>query len=146
MTSENMGILLGGIIPAVLLGLFGVLQKISAKAGIGTGYYLLILGVTITILGGAFALILPDRRLSLSSAGWTVLTGCAWTISTGLIAIALSKYHADIAKLAPLYNMNTLVAAGLGLIIYAEWQNISLPKFGLGALLIIIGGMLVVKA
>ena len=37
MTSENMGILLGGIIPAVLLGLFGVLQKISAKAGIGTG-------------------------------------------------------------------------------------------------------------
>src|SRR5690242_8548117 len=42
MDKHTLGLLVGGLLPAVLFGLTGVVQATSARAGIGTGPFLVV--------------------------------------------------------------------------------------------------------
>jgi uncharacterized membrane protein len=53
------------------------------------------------------------------------------------------KYQTPLAKLVPLYNMNTLITAGLALIIFAEWRDADPLRLFIGAGLIVLGGIFV---
>lgn len=141
-----MGLLLGGIIPAFLLGLFGVLQKGANTAGIGNGIYLIFTGVTVTIVGLAVYYCFPDKTVSTKSVLFTCGAAFLWAMSMLLIQIALGHYSMEIAKLVPLFNMNTLVAVVLGLIVFSEWNSLNLTSLFLGALCITIGGILVASS
>ena len=44
--------------------------------------------------------------------------------------------------LVPLYNMNTLVAVGIGLVLLGEWRDVSVWRLLAGAALIVAGGVL----
>ena len=146
MSPQTLGIIIGGLIPAVLYGFSGMFAKASNDAGISVGLYLLIIGLTIVVTGGIFAIVNPDNTLSLKSGAHALGFGLTWGIATGLIAIALAKYHAPLSQLAPLYNMNTLVTVVLALWIFSEWNQVKVPQLLLGSLLIIAGGMLVARA
>ena len=108
-------LLILGALPAILLGMAGIFQKFSTNGGIGTGPFLIGVGITTVIVGSVFLLIEKQTAVSLQSGGFTVLFGLFWAISTGFVAISLSRYGAQISQLVPLYNMNTLVAVILGL-------------------------------
>ena len=69
--------------------------------------------------------------------------GIALGLGTGFVALGLLKYRAPLAKLVPLYNMNTLVTVMLALIIFAEWQQTNTVQLLVGAAFIILGGLLV---
>jgi hypothetical protein len=62
------------------------------------------------------------------------------------IALALGRYEARISQLVPLYNMNTLVAVGLGLTVLGEWREVNLLRLLLGAGLAVTGGILAATA
>ena len=68
MSDKTLSILLGGVIPAVLLGISGVFQKISTKAGIGTGPYLIGVGITTFILGCLITAWEKDTTVNVRSA------------------------------------------------------------------------------
>ena len=125
---QTMGYMMGGIVPAVLLGIYSVLQKASTKQGISPGMLLVIMGANIIIVGLVYCLVFKEYSISLHSGLLASMTGVVWGIATVLIAIALAKYNMAISKLVPLFNMNTLVAVCLGLWIFGEWKNINVIK------------------
>ena len=62
------------------------------------------------------------------------------------IAIALRRYNGQISQLVSLYNMNTLVAVLIGLILLSEWQTVNIVKIVASSVLIIVGGVLAATA
>jgi drug/metabolite transporter (DMT)-like permease len=144
--AELIGLVIGGLLPAVLFGVNGVLAKASTEAGIGLGVYLLVIGAGVTLTGVLFLFIDPSRAFS-AKAGWlTLAMGVTWGLGVGLVGIALTKYGAPLSKLVPLYNFNTLVAVLLALWVFSEWEKVQALKLVLGAVLVIIGGTLVALA
>jgi uncharacterized membrane protein len=143
MGNQYLGILLGGILPAVIYSLTGILSKVSNQAGIGVGPYLMIIGLTIAVTGIGFSLVQPDATVHWRSGVAAVGIGITWGIGTGLIALALVKYRASLSQIVPLYNLNTLFVVLLSLWIFSEWKDVNALKLIVGSILIVLGGTLV---
>jgi len=142
MQKTTLAILIGGLLPAVLFGISAVMQKASVKAGIGTGPYLIVIGLVALTAGIAVTAIQGDRTVSLQSALNTCAYGIFWSSGIMCIAVALRQYDARISQLVPLYNMNTLVAVGLGLMVLGEWRQVNAWRLLFGAGLAVVGGVL----
>lgn len=144
MTSNLLGLVVGGLLPALLYGVSSVFAKSSTNAGMSVGGHLFVIGIAISITGLLFNLVLPgDTMPSLFAVTSSSMQGVFWGLGTGCVVLGLLKFEAPLAKLVPLYNMNTLVTAGLALIIFSEWQAVNPWQLLLGAGLIIAGGVLV---
>lgn len=73
----------------------------------------------------------------------SVIAGAVWALGMLFIILAL-KSGADVSKLAPIYNTNTLVAVMLGIVILHEIPALAEQfKVIVGAILIILGGILI---
>jgi transporter family protein len=142
MQKATVALLIGGLLPAVLFGISGALQKTSARAGIGTGPYLIVIGLVVVTVGLLVTAIQGDRTINLQSALNTCAYGLFWSSGIMCIALALGRYDARISQLVPLYNMNTLVAVGLGLLVLGEWKEVNSWQLLLGAGLAVVGGVL----
>ena len=143
---QLIGILVGGLIPAVAYGVSAVLQRGSTGVGIGIGVFLIGAGLAAVLTGCVFLFLVPGREWSARSFLLAMGSGCAWGIGTGLVAVALTKYGIPMSKLVPLYNMNSLVAVLLVLWIFAEWKQVKSLQLLIGSILIVVGGTLVAKA
>jgi hypothetical protein len=141
MTQQQLGLLIGGVLPAILLGLSGVSMKLGASTGIGTGPLLIVIGLTSTVVGAIFCAD-GDAAWTRGGIGSAILIGVCWATGTGCVGIALKKYGAQISQLVPLYNMNTLVAVVIGLVVFAEWRTVQPLRISLAAVLIVAGGIL----
>ena len=146
MDQKTLAIVLGGVLPAILLGIAGIFQKFSANGGIGTGPFLIGVGLTTVVVGGVFVVVEKQAVITGQSTVFTLLYGLVWATATGFVAISLSRYGGQISQLVPLYNMNTLVAVLLGLVIFAEWRNVDPWKLLAAAVLIVAGGVLASRA
>lgn len=146
MTTQTWGIIIGGILPAFAFGIAGTLQKSAIKAGIGTGPYLFFLAVGVAAASAAVFVFQQDKTLSTRSALFATGIGIFFATGMGLVSVALHRFNAPLSTLVPLYNMNTLVAVLLALVIFAEWKDISTAKLLAGTLLIVAGGILVSNA
>ena len=146
MSGKVWALVLGGIAPAVLLGLSSVFQKLSNGSGMATGPFLVGAGLTSAVVGAAFALIERDSQTSPAGRVYTALFGVVWALGIGGIGLAIRRYGAPISQLVPLYNMNTLVAVLVGLVALGEWRTISPPRILLAAVLIIAGGILAARS
>ena len=104
------------------------------------------MGVQIVIIGLVYSFVFKEYTLTLKSGILTSCTGIVWACATCFISVALSKYNMPISNLVPLFNMNTLVAVCLGLVVFAEWKNINLIRLFAASVLIVIGGILATKA
>lgn len=146
MNAPLAGILVGGVLPALVLGMFGVMQKTCMRAGLGIGPFFVIVGGTITVFGLIYCLVTADRAISALSSLYGVATGVLWAVGTALIVLAVTRFGASISQLAPLYNMNTLVVVVLGLLVFSEWKQVQPVPLLIGAGLIVFGAVLVARA
>ncbi len=146
MTQQTAGMLIGGVIPAVLLGGFAILQKLSVNLGSVPASLLLFVGVGVTLVALTLAAVSGLGQVTLPASLAALATGIVWASSTALIAVAQGRFGAPVARLVPLFNMNTLVAVLLGFIVFAEWRGVHVPRLVVGAVLIVIGGTLVATA
>lgn len=146
MDDKFLGLIIGGIIPSILFGLTGVFQKMSTNQGIALGPYLTIIGVAVTVVGVITWAITKEHTVNLQSGGYALLLGVIWAASTLLIALALSRYGANVSQLVPLYNTNSLVAVLLGLIFLDEAASVRTSYLLPGVVAIVIGGYLCSKA
>lgn len=142
MSKHGLAILVGGCLPSILFGISGVLQKTASRTGIAPGPYLLTIGLTTALLGAAITLILRDASITWRGAAHTAGFAALW--STGILAIvlALGRFDGPVSVIVPLYNMNTLVAVALGLIVLGERQEVNVGRLLAGAALIVAGGAL----
>lgn len=146
MDRNMIGLLIGGLLPAIIYALSGTLQKVPAKAGVGVGPYLTLLGLGVSLVGVIACFVLPRGTASWLGLGSSGAVGVIWGLGTGAVLWALSATGVPIAKLVPLYNMNTLFAVLLGLWFFAEAKELQLlPLLG-GAALIALGSVLVSRA
>ena len=143
MTSNLLGLIVGGLLPAMFYGISSVFAKSSTNAGMSVGGHLFIIGLAISAMGLLFNLLLPGNIPSLFAVTSSSMQGVFWGLGTGCVVLGLIKYQAPLAKLVPLYNMNTLVTAGLALVIFSEWRTVNPFQLLVGAGLIIAGGILV---
>ncbi|MFC2154812.1 EamA family transporter [Candidatus Altiarchaeota archaeon] len=138
-----------GLGAAILFGF----SAVAARIATGHDYFGIppsVLGI-LTLLGITFVfipyLIATQQRGEVTYSPRLVAIGLAvgvfWAAATILQFTAL-KQGADISRLAPLYNMNTLVAVVLGIILLGELpEKAHAIRVLTGAALIVLGGILV---
>ncbi|MEO0396140.1 MAG: hypothetical protein AAF243_09180 [Cyanobacteria bacterium P01_A01_bin.137] len=143
MTSNLLGLMVGGLLPALFYGISSVFAKSSTNAGMSVGGHLFVIGITISLTGLLFNVLLPGNVPSIMAVASSSMQGVFWGLGTGCVVLGLLKYQAPLAKLVPLYNMNTLVTSGLALVIFAEWRAVNPLQLLVGAGLIVAGGILV---
>ncbi|MEO0534525.1 MAG: hypothetical protein AAF215_11755 [Cyanobacteria bacterium P01_A01_bin.123] len=143
MSPKLLGLIVGGVLPALFYGVSSVFAKSSTNAGMSVGGHLFFIGIAISGVGLLLNLLLPGSIPSLVAVASSSMQGMLWALGTGCVVLGLLKYQAPLAKLVPLYNMNTLVTSGLALIVFAEWRQVNPVQLLIGAGLIIVGGILV---
>jgi uncharacterized membrane protein len=142
MTKHTVAILIGGLVPALLYGAAGVLQKTASKTDIGPGPYILIIGVVATVVGGIITLVSGDTSLTWSGGVQTAGFAVLWSAAIVSIMLALGRFEGPVSVIVPLYNMNTLIAVLLGLLVLGEWEGVNGWRLLAGAVLIVAGGAL----
>ena len=110
------------------------------------GNHLVFVGLAVSLVGGVFNHLLPGKIPSIAAIASSSMLGALWGLGTGCVALGLIHYQAPIAKLTPIYNMNTLIGVMLGLILFTEWKSMNVSTLIVGTLLICLGGVLVAKA
>ncbi len=129
--------------PALLFGISGICQKFSNQHGISTGAYVLSVGIGVVLVGIALCVWNTSQTANVKSVVPAIIMGLAWGSGVVLVAIAMNNYKTPLSVLAPLYNMNTLVAVVGALFIFSEWRDVNVIKLVIGSLLIVGGGVLV---
>lgn len=143
LSAQTLGMIVGGLLPALLYGVSSIFAKVSANAGMSAGGHLIYTGIAVSTIGVLLSLLMPGQAIATSAITASLLFGLLWALGSGCVVIALYRYDVALSKLAPLYNTNTLIAIVLSLIIFAEWQQVDLVKLLGGAVLIVLGGILV---
>ncbi len=149
---ELKGLVIGGLLPALAFGATGLLQKVAMRTGIGLGLYLVCIGVAVVLAGCAFMILAPTaaagsaRPAPLSGILVSGAVGLTWAVGMGLVAAGIAFYGVPLAKLAPLYNLNTLLVAVLALIVFTEFREVAMTKLLGGTVLMLCGAWLVGRA
>ena len=146
MSSESLGLLIGGLLPAILFGVSNLFVKASNQAGIGLGPYMIMTGIAVVIVGIAFLFVMPDRTLSFRSGAYAFGMGAIWGIGAALTGLAIARYNVPIGKISPLVNTCSLFTVLLALWIFAEWKQVHVPRLLFGTLFMVIGATLVTKS
>jgi len=148
MSSGAMGLIIGGVIPAILYGVFPIFMKFSGTHQLSVSMGIVMVGLS-TALVGAFSIPFLEGGLgTLTGKGiaFGALGGLAWGTGALLVSIAILRYGIPVAQITPMFNMNTLVAMLLGLWIFAEWKTAQVMPLLIGALLITVGGIVISRA
>ena len=146
MSPHAIGILIGGLLPAILFSITNLSTKAVSNAGIGVGWYVVFAGAGVTIMGGILLFLFPERMISAKYALFSGFAGFAWGLGIGCIVIALNKFGNPIGVLTPLFNLNTLITVLVALWIFAEWKQVKIPQLLIGSVLIVVGGVFVARA
>jgi uncharacterized membrane protein len=146
MSKATLAVLVGGLLPAILFGVASIFQKTAARAGIGTGPYLITIGCVVLLAGVAVTVIQGDATAPREGVAWACGYGLLWSAAIGCIVLALARYDGNISQLVPLYNLNTLVAVAIGMAILGEWRVVVPWRVVAGAGLAVAGGILVATA
>ena len=146
MSNDSLGIIIGGIAPAIILGFFMVFQKLATRNGAGPGQFLVILGSISALIGGILFFSQDNTKFPANGIIWSVASSTCWGISMAGVAYALFKYHIPIGKLNPIFNTNTLTSVLISIIFLGEWNQVNVYRVIIGAIIIITGAIIVSRA
>lgn len=146
MTSKSTALLLGGFLPALIYGGSAIFQKVSTSLGISLSAYLVATGIGVAIVGVVFYMFDNSFAFSIKSGLYACAFGLTWGVASGLVAYTLLNFNVPISQLVPLYNMNTLVAVILALVVFSEWKDLHTIKLMSGSALIVAGAILVANS
>ena len=133
-----------GIIAAVCFAVNTIIYKVAQQKGNFSPYFgSFLFGLGVLFIVGLFLLFNPSYNFEFKSNSLALIAGIIWGLGFIAIAIAISQ-KADVSRLAPIYNSNTLLAVLLGIIFLKEIPDVSqIFRIVAGAVLIVIGAVLV---
>jgi uncharacterized membrane protein len=117
-------------------------QKTASRTGIAPGVYLLVIGIVIAAVGAVVTLVQRETSVTVAGALHTAGFALLWSCAVIGIMLGLGRYEGQVSVIVPLYNMNTLVAVAIGLILLREWEGVNTSRLLTGAALIVAGGVL----
>ncbi len=132
------------ILASLSWGSYIIVNKVAMGKGMDPYFAIALMSAGVIGLGAAvFFLAKPSIQSDPMSITLAVIAGALWALGQLFVVLALSS-NAPVAKLAPLYNTNTLVAVVLGIILLKELPSgTATIKVIAGAILIVAGGILV---
>jgi len=139
-----------GLFAALMFGTSAIAMKLATSNkffGIEVGLAGILSALGLAVVFIVYYFLFGNQSNPLQSnpigLGLAVLVGILWGLGNLAVWIALNK-GADIARMTPLYNTNTLIAVVLGILVLHELPNpANALKVGLGAVLIFAGAILV---
>ncbi len=143
MNSNFLGILIGGIFPAVIFGITGVFIKASNQQGISLGYYILFTSIGVLVFSLISFFVFSERTVNFKSGAYAFTAGAIWVIVSLLVAFALIRYSTPISIISALNCPACLFTILLSLIIFSEWKETHVIRLIIGSILIVVGAMLV---
>ena len=146
MTTQTTGLIIGGLIPAVLFSFSNIFMKGSMERGTSFAIYLISVGIAVLAIGTTVLFITRDRGFNVLGSSLAFMAGLSWAIGVSGAIYAIHKFDTPLGKLAPLFNMNTLFTVLFALWIFAEWKEVKMLHLLMGSFLIVIGGILVARA
>lgn len=144
MRPEALGLIIGGLVPACLYGLTNLAGRAGMQTSMGAPLFLICAAIGVCLGGGALYWWQPTGgAISWRSCWIAIGYGSSWSIASGLVLLAHSRYNVPMSKLIPLFNLNTIVSVVLLLLIYREWEGVSIIRLILGTIFATIGATLV---
>jgi uncharacterized membrane protein len=138
-----------GLLASLFWGSYIVVTKVATSEkyfGMNASYVSLfmLIGIAVVFVANIFftktSFVMPKSAWGI---GVSILAGILWGLGMFVSLKALSA-GADVSKLTPLYNTNTLVALLLGVILLGELPAAKdLVKVIIGSILIVIGAILI---
>jgi hypothetical protein len=124
MNAHYMGIIIGGILPAILFGIGGVFVKTSNQQGISLNYFATLSGLGIIVVSMFSFLVFKEKSVNIKSVINAFLVGATWLAGILLVALALTKYKIPLSIILPLNCTICLFIAVLAIFILSEWKEI----------------------
>ena len=146
MSPQTLGIIIGGLIPALTFSVTNLAIKGATNLGIGARWDMLLVGLGSASVGLVFPHRPPCRPPSVPAGRPGVLGRVALGLGIGCVLFAMNRFGASLSVLTPLFNVNTLFTVLLALWIFAEWKQVHVPRLLLGSMLIVAGGGFVSRA
>jgi drug/metabolite transporter (DMT)-like permease len=143
MNSNYMGIVLGGIVPAIIFGIGGIFVKASNQQGISVNYFTLISGIGAVVISIVSFIVMEEKLINIQSGVYAFFVGVTWAGGILFVIMALAKYNTPISIISPLNCTACLVTVLLALLIFSEWKEMHVLRLLIGTILIIMGAMLV---
>jgi len=136
--------LIYAILASLSWGTYIVVNKIAISKGMNPYFALVLMAIGIAgLFVAVFFINRPSVETDQTSLILAILAGALWALGQVFAILALVN-NAPVSKLAPIYNTNTLVVVILGIILLKELPNAeSITKVIIGAILIVVGGILV---
>ena len=133
-----------GLIAAVFFAVNTIIYKVAQQNGNFSPYYgTFMFGVGVILIFGIFLLINRSFEFEWKSSSLALISGIVWGIGFLAVAIAIAQ-KADVARLAPIYNTNTLLVVIIGIFFLHELPDKSqMFRVISGAVLIVAGAILV---
>ena len=92
---------------------------------------------------GYYLLFKPSFEFEWKSSSLALVAGMIWGLGFLAVAVAIAR-GGDVARLAPIYNTNTILAVFMAIIFLKEIPDVSqMFRVIAGAVLIVIGSILV---
>lgn len=131
-----------GLIASFFLGIYNFLYGLLNK-NLGLSTVLIGIGTGVIFTGLVLNLGSKKHSFILSNFLFPVLIGVFLGLAIIFVVKSFSDPKANVAKLIPLINTNTLFSVLLGLIILKEYRTVSLIKVLVGTLLILMGAIII---
>lgn len=133
------------LVATVCFGINTVIYKIATqKSNLSPYYGTLMFGVGVFLTIALFFLLKPSFEFEWKSSGLAILSGIIWAVGFIAIAIAISQ-KADVSRISPIFNSNTLIAVFLGIFLLHEIPNGSQTLRIIGGSILIISGAVLVS-
>lgn len=143
MNSNYTGMIIGGVIPAIIFGLGGIFVKASNQQGISFNYFTLLSGIGVIVISVFSFIVFDSKLLNFRSGLNAFLVGATWALGVLLVAMALIKYDTPMSIISPLNCTACLFTVLLAMFIFSEWKEIHIIRLFIGTVLIIAGAILV---
>jgi transporter family protein len=134
---------IGGIVPALLLGVGTVLMRCSIGNGASVATYVATVGTTIAVVGWLASAVAGGVTGGGRAIGAAVAMGLTWSVAIACMSYGFGTLKLPISIVAPLTNSNALIAVALGALLFAEYKDLDMGRVLIGTLLICAGATLV---
>jgi uncharacterized membrane protein len=142
--------LIFALLSMVCWGSYIVVAKIATSAkycGLGPKWATILMFVGIVVVFGIYTAMSKEARpeITTGSAAAGIMTGVLWALGMMFSFLAF-RTGADVSRLVPIYNCNTLIAVLAGIMILHEMPDFAgAVRLIIGSVLIVAGGVLVAR-
>ena len=143
MGQAQIGMLIGGVVPSVLFALGAVFQKLSNKTNLSLNYYVVSVGLGVVILGLVSTIFMEERIITLKGGAFGMIQGLCFGTGIVLFALGITRFNLPVSQLGPITSTTTLFVVFFGFVFFSEYENVNVKTLVAGAILIVIGAILV---